>query len=53
MIIPHESGSKAINIKFKKYDDLRATEIPKIEKIETKGLAIVEQKKPQTMEEIL
>ncbi len=53
MIIPHESGSKAINIKFKKYDDLNASEIPKIQKTETKGLAIVEQKKPQTKEEIL
>lgn len=33
MVIPHEAGSKTINIKFKKFDDLPVELLPKIEKL--------------------
>ncbi len=32
MIVPHESGSRALNIKFYKYDDLAPVTIPAVEK---------------------
>lgn len=38
MVIPHEAGSKALNIKFKKYDDLKPESILKIEKSVSAGL---------------
>ena len=40
MVIPHEAGSRALNIKFDKYDDLPALEIPRVEKPVASGLVI-------------
>ncbi len=43
MVIPHEGGSRTINIKFKKYDDIPAdTKIAKIEKVMSHGLQLPE-----------
>ncbi len=39
MVIPHEAGSRTINIKFNKYDDLTPEPILKIEKTVSAGLA--------------
>jgi hypothetical protein len=39
MVIPHEAGSKAINIKFRKYDDLSCTKnMETTQKVVSKGL---------------
>lgn len=50
MLIPHESGSRAINIKFDKYDDLVSQPIPGVEKNLAKGLSSIEikEQKKQT-----
>lgn len=45
MIIPHEAGSRAINIKFDKYDDLRPVDFPLVEKKAAAGLSTLEPKK--------
>jgi type IV secretory pathway TraG/TraD family ATPase VirD4 len=39
MVIPHEAGSRTINIKFKKFDDLPPEEFLKVEKTVSAGLA--------------
>ncbi len=39
MVIPHEAGSRTINIKFRKFDDLRPEPFLKIEKTVSAGLA--------------
>lgn len=44
MIIPHELGSKTIELKFKKYDDIEARPIASVEKVQTRGLKLVEAK---------
>ncbi len=44
MVIPHDAGSKAISLKFKKYDDLEAIPIEPVKKEPVKGLTSVEQK---------
>ena len=44
MVIPHEAGSKATNIKFQKYDDLAAKPLEQIPKDSVKGLVLTEQK---------
>ena len=46
MVIPHEAGSKAISIKFKKYDDLKAKELEPVQKDIVKGLVLNEIKTP-------
>lgn len=38
MVIPHESGSRTITIKFQKYDDLKAMDLEKISKTTVGGL---------------
>jgi hypothetical protein len=44
MVLPHERGSKVINIKFRKYDDLKpASALPDVLKEQPKGLAAIEQ----------
>ena len=57
MVVPHESGSRALSIKFQKFDDLEAQEIPSITKTQTRGLKSLEareqnkeQKKPKNSE---
>lgn len=48
MVIPHEAGSKTINIRFKKFDDLKSQPFLKIEKVISDGLAdLPETKTPQ------
>lgn len=48
MVIPHEAGSRTINIKFSKYDDLPPEPLPIIEKLESQGLPeLTETKTPQ------
>lgn len=42
MVIPHEAGSKTINIKFKKYDDLEAPALESVKKESAKGLVFPE-----------
>lgn len=44
MIIPHEAGSRAINIKFQKYDDLPAIPIDDVSKVQARGLKSLEEK---------
>ena len=44
MVIPHEAGSRTINIKFEKYDDLRPVPIPVVEKNLAGGLSSIERK---------
>lgn len=39
MVIPHEAGSRTINIKFRKFDDLKPEPFLKIEKTVSAGLA--------------
>lgn len=39
MVIPHEAGSKTINIKFRKYDDIEAQPLNTVEKEMSAGLA--------------
>lgn len=39
MVIPHEAGSRTLNIKFKKFDDLNPEPFLKIEKTVSTGLA--------------
>jgi len=46
MVIPHENGSKAINIKFQKYDDLAAIPLEPTVKTTAKGLDLPEVKTP-------
>lgn len=44
MVIPHEKGSKTINIKFRKYDDLNAVPLEQISKTAARGLTPGERK---------
>jgi type IV secretory pathway TraG/TraD family ATPase VirD4 len=46
MVIPHDSGSRAINIKFQKYDDLPPQELESIPKSIARGLVLPETKTP-------
>ncbi|MEK6555427.1 MAG: hypothetical protein AABZ31_09315, partial [Bdellovibrionota bacterium] len=39
MVIPHEAGSRTLNIKFKKFDDLPPEPFTAVEKTVSKGLA--------------
>jgi len=39
MVIPHEAGSRTINIRFQKFDDLSPEPFLKIEKTASAGLA--------------
>ena len=39
MVIPHEAGSRTINIKFQKFDDLPPENFFKVEKTVSAGLA--------------
>ncbi len=50
MVIPHEAGSTAINIKFQKFDDLEAKELELIHKEAPKGLVLRELKVPENKE---
>lgn len=48
MVIPHEAGSRTLNIKFSKYDDLPPEPLPIIEKLDSQGLPeLTETKTPQ------
>lgn len=38
MVIPHESGSRALTIKFQKFDDLKARDLEKVPKTTVGGL---------------
>lgn len=42
MVIPHEGGSKTINIKFQKFDELEARPLELVEKDSVKGLLFPE-----------
>jgi hypothetical protein len=46
MVIPHDGGSRTINIKFKKFDDLDAKPLEIVPKATAKGLALPEVKTP-------
>jgi len=46
MVIPHEAGSKAVTIKFRKYDDLDAKPLEPVLKNLAKGLTLPEVKTP-------
>lgn len=54
MVIPHEHGSRTINIKFQKYDDLDVIPLERISKEPAKGLTLSELKipKPGTSQEV-
>jgi hypothetical protein len=47
MVIPHESGSRAINIKFRKYDDIEPYKLEPIQKAAVRGLVFPETKTPE------
>ncbi len=47
MVIPHEAGSKTINIKFKKFDDLEAPALEPVKKDSVKGLVFPEKQAPE------
>lgn len=53
MILPHEAGSRTLQIKFRKYDDLVAPPLPVVSKTATRGLKTLEAKieKTQTKKE--
>jgi len=52
MVIPHEAGSRTIEIKFNKFDDLEAQPLTAVAKIAPKGLPAIEKKRaPQKIEE--
>lgn len=38
MVVPHEKGSKTVHMKFRKFDDLPAVPIPRIEKSKASSL---------------
>ena len=50
MVIPHDAGSKAISIKFQKYDDLNVIPIESEKKEPVKGLTSVEQRNSDSKE---
>ncbi|MGE3974764.1 MAG: type IV secretory system conjugative DNA transfer family protein [Bdellovibrionales bacterium] len=41
MIVPHDSGSSAINIRFRKYDDLKGSPLEKVPKMSATSLSIL------------
>lgn len=48
MVIPHEAGSKAITLKFRKFDDLEAKPLEFVPKVSAKGIpAPPEQRLPE------
>jgi type IV secretory pathway TraG/TraD family ATPase VirD4 len=49
MVIPHEAGSRTINIKFKKFDDLPPEKFLKVEKTVSAGLAELPETETPTM----
>lgn len=50
MVIPHEAGSRTIDIKFQKFDDLAPLSFPKVEKTVSEGLVdLPETEKPQIL----
>lgn len=46
MVIPHEGGSKAITIKFRKFDDLSAKPLERVLKLTAKGISLPDVKPP-------
>jgi type IV secretory pathway TraG/TraD family ATPase VirD4 len=44
MLVPHEAGSRALEIKFDKYDDIEAMPLAIVEKAQMRGLKMVEAK---------
>lgn len=49
MVIPHEAGSRTINIKFRKYDDLSSSkQIESVKKVQALGLGIPDTVPPNT-----
>jgi hypothetical protein len=48
MILPHADGSRALQLKFKKYDDLTAPELTVVAKVPARGLRSVEGKDKTT-----
>lgn len=46
MVVPHESGSRVVELRFKKYDDLAAPELLPIKKERARGLRTIESRNP-------